>query len=167
MGSAVHYIDVQPPQFFISQSERLTSLLNVVVHESKSTTSPEALVDYLELTGILTDLLDEARFFSMLNFDELQFRERDVQRCMERIRAVEEAIGDWNLRTKAAAPTDRKRARSIDSMEEDTMVAFKRLRKSGDEPVLAESISMGLPIVDVIPSIETSPTAWWTEPFYD
>lgn len=152
--------EFQHPLFFIAQSENLTALLDVVVHESESATNPDALIDYLELTSILTSLLEEARLFATLTEDDLHGRQQHVRNFLDRIQTVKDAVGDWDARTKVSMPTSRKRARSID-FEEATTVALKRRRESDAED--------GVPVPSVLPSIETSPTpmAWWTEPFCD
>lgn len=167
MAPADNQTDFQHPQFFITQGEKLTTLLNVVVYESNSATNPDALVDYLELTGILTDLLDEARLYGMLTAEELESRKQEVRKYVDKIRTVQEAVGDWDVRTKMSMPASRKRARSVDLVEE-TMGAFKRRRETESERDIVADACISSPVVSFLPSIEKSPTpCWWTEPFYD
>ena len=154
--------DFQYPAFFITQTEKLATLLTAIVYESKTTTNPDALVDYLELTGILTDLLDQARLFSVLTTEQLQLRGEEVRKYVDKIRTVENAVGDWNVRTKMSEPTSRKRARSL----EETTGAFKRRRPSRSEHDIGADASIS-PVVSILPSVEKSPTPWWMQPYYD
>ena len=150
---------------------RLNALLNVVVHESRFATNPDALVDYLELTEILTNLLDEARLYGVLAPEELQLREQEVLRYVDKVRTVQDAVGDWDARTKlsvpVSVPVSRKRARSDGSMADDTMNAFKRQRESGSGLDFVGNSAVPSPVPSILPTIEESPTPWWMEPFCD
>lgn len=161
------HAELQHPQFFISQSEKLSALLKVVVAEASITTDPEACVDYLELTEILTALLEEAQCYGTLTPDQIQAQEKQVRCFVDRIETVQEAVSDWDLRLgtsmKAAS---RKRARSVD-LDEEMMSAFKRRRETDTEQDMVANAACNGPFANVLPSIETSPPPWWTEPFYD
>lgn len=168
MASKDKAASMQHPELFISQGEKLTALLDVVVHESKFATNPDALIDYLELTGILTELLEEAQFFATLTAQELRSRDTLVRKHLDKIQTVQDAVGDWDARTKVSMPASRKRARSMD-LEEATMFALKRRRESEGEYDLASNGLADVPVPNILPSIEESPTPtpWWTEPFCD
>lgn len=159
---------LQHPSFFIAQGENLTALLDVVVHESESATNPDALIDYLELTSILTDLLEEARIFATFTVDELQLREQHVRSFLDKVGTVQHAVGDWDARTRVSMPASRKRARSID-LDEATVVALKRRRESDAGDSMTSDGLSSVPVPSILPSIEESPTpvAWWNEPFCD
>lgn len=160
-------LNIQHPSHFIAQGENLTALLSVVVHESESATNPDALIDYLELTSILTDLLEEARLFATFTVDQLQLRESHVRSFLDKIETVQHAVGDWNARTKVSMPASRKRARTTD-LDEATVVALKRRRESDAEDHIPDGFC-SFPIPSILPSIEESPTPmpWWNEPFCD
>ena len=159
--------DFQHPQFFISQIEKLSALLNVVVAEASVAVEPEAVVDYLELTEILTELLNEAQSYSVLASGETQIRERQVRSFLDKIQTVQEAVADWDARTNASAKAvSRKRTRSVD-LGEETMGALKRRRNSGSEQGMCADAAVNGPFANVLPSIENPPIQWWTEPFCD
>lgn len=150
-----------------SHIEHLRALLDVVVHESANATNPDALIDYMELSALLTDLLNEGGIYSILGVEQLKEREGDVRVFAEKIRTVQEVVGDWDVRTKMSMPASRKRARSLDNSEQ-TIHALKRQRESDTQHNLFVGPPMNSPAENILPSIEHSPTAqWWTEPFYD
>lgn len=166
-------MEFQHPQFFVSQSEKLNTLLNVVVTEAKITTDPEACIDYLELTEILTALLDEVRLYCILDAQQLREKEREVHTFVDKIETIQDAVADWDTRTRTNAMTkttnSRKRARSVE-LEEETMRALKRRRETeSEQDLVADAIFHGS-FNHVLPSIEVSPEPpreWWNEPFYD
>ena len=157
--------DFQHPQFFISQSEKLTTLLTVVVAESKVVTDPEACVDYLELTEILAELLDKAQLYSVLSSNELQRREQQVRVFLSKIQTVQDAVADWDERTGASVKGVSKKRPLPNDLQEETMRALRRRRDTANEMEMVANAAFDGPFA--IPSIETSPTQWWTEPFYD
>ena len=160
------------PQYFVSQSEKLNSLLNVVVEESRSATDPQACIDYLELTEILVHLLEEAQLYSALPLEKLLGRDREVRSFVGKIQTVQDAVSDWDVRTKASVngiAVSRKRSRTED-LEEETMNAFKRRRETDGEPqMMLVDPPMTMAVAEIAPSIESSPSPspWWSEPFCD
>lgn len=161
--------NIQHPQYFVSQSERLSALLNVVVAEASVATDPDACIDYLQLTEILVDLLDQSQLFSALSTDQLRRRQQDVKSFIGKIETVEEAVADWDARTKVEPTLGglKKRSRSTD-LDEETSRALKRRRDTGTErDMVADAVYHGLSSNVLPPIIETSPTYWWTEPFCD
>ena len=170
-------VDFQHPQFFISQSERLSALLDAVVAESATATDPDACIDYLELTEILVELLNQAQYFSVLSLDQVENRWKEVESLMSKTRTIRDAVADWETRTNVktgpvAVDADtpivasRKRARSMDS-DMGSEDAYKRRRE--DEFEHKPEMGDGLDIVQesTSPPKDEPPTYWWTEPFYD
>ena len=163
--------EIQDPQYLVSQSERLSNLLDVVVAEANFATDPDACVDYLQLTEILVDLLDQSHLYSALSSDQLQARQQDMKSFVSKIEAVEDAVGDWDVRlgTKVenSAGVSKKRARSID-MDGETTGALKRRREIGTErDMVADAVHNGLSSNVLPPILETASTHWWNEPFCD
>jgi hypothetical protein len=170
-------VDFEHPQFFISQSERLSALLDAVVAESATATDPDECIDYLELTEILVELLNQAQYFSMLSLDQVQDRWKEVDSLMSKTRTIQDAVADWEKRTSGkvemvsvdadvATAVSRKRARSFDS-DADEEEMYKRRREEDFVP--EPEVDDGLDIVQVSTSLlrEEPPTYWWTQPFYD
>lgn len=170
-------VGFQHPQFFVSQSERMSALLDAVVAESATATDPDACIDYLELTEILVELLDQAQYFSVLSLEQVQARWNEVERLMSKTRTIQDAVADWETRTSlkvgtvstdadAVAAVSRKRARSMDS-DVDSIDVYKRRRD--DEFEHQPEMDHVLDIVQepTSPLKVEPPTYWWTEPFYD
>lgn len=165
------------PQFFIKQSEKLSALLDAVVAESNAATNPDACIDYLEITEILVELLDQSQYFSVLSHAQLQGNWKEVQSLMGKVQTIQEAVADWDTRVKrdVTASTDdvattmtgsRKRTRSLGS-EIEMLEASKRRRESEYTLVGDTDVETGPTQEVVYPSIERAPAAWWTEPYYD
>ena len=72
MAAQLEQTSFEHPKYFIEQSEKLSALLNAVVVESNDATDPEACIDYLEITEILVELLDQSQYFSILSNEQLQ-----------------------------------------------------------------------------------------------
>ena len=160
-------MEYHDPSFFVSQSKRLSALLDTVVAETKDATDPDACIDYLELTDILVGLLDLAQFYSVLSPYSIRSREIDVRSFIGRVQTIQDAVGDWEVRTKDRTyTTSKKRARSID-IETETTEALKRPKINEVELDMSANAALNHPVEDVVPSIETEPTAWWCQPFCD
>lgn len=177
MAAAPKPLDLEHPRFFVEQSERLSALLNAVVAESSTATDPDACIDYLEITEILVELLDQSQYFSVIPRDQFQDNWKDVQSLMSKVQTIEDAVADWDSRVKkhpsmdsaetvVAAAGSRKRTRTVDS-EIELLHAAKRCRES--EYTLVEDADTGMEVVDesISPSIKRARAAWWTEPYYD
>ena len=170
--------DFEHPRFFIEQSERLSALLKAVVTESNTAIGPDACIDYLEITDILVELLDQTQYFSVLSVEQLQSNSKEVQSLLGKVQTIQDAVADWDTRLKKVASADseatsltiagsRKRTRSLDD-EIEMLEASKRRRES--EYTLTEEDSntrMAAVQETVCPSTERASAAWWTEPFYD
>lgn len=170
------------PAFFGSQSQKLSALLDTVVRESATATNPDAPIDFLQLTDILSSLLEEAQMYSVMSGDELQQRRQtDVRGFMGRIETVEEVIADWDGRSApATAATNgrgdgvggmksRKRARTVTHGDYDTRANRRRL-ESETEQALNMAPTFDGPYSEMIPLndyVERDHAAWWTEPYYD
>ena len=160
-------MDYQHPEFFISHADRLSALLDVVVEEASAATDPQACIDYLELTDILVKLLDQSQLYSVLSLSDIQKREKEVSSFVDKVQTVQEAVGDWDTRTRSRADkVPRKRARSFD-IDTETAEALKRPKYSEMEQDVVEDAAFNMQFGDIKPSIETLTTPWWTEPFYD
>lgn len=168
----------QHPQFFIEQYQRLSALLNAVVAESNTATDPDACIDYLEITEILVELLDQSQFFSVLPAEQIQSSWKEVQSLMSKIQTIQDAVADWDTRVKRvsiaesedmsmASSGSRKRTRSLD--DEIEMLEASKRRRESEYTLMEEDTSFDLDTVQesVCPSIERASAAWWTEPFYD
>ena len=159
--------DLKHPQLFVLQSQRLSALLDVVVAESSVATNPDAIIDYLQLTEILVDLLEKSQLYSALPPHQIRTREEEVKSFLDKIQTVQEAVADWDDRTSASNNEgSRKRSRSVD-MDEEITRALKRPRENEMErDMVADAVHNRLSTIS-LPSIESLPTAWWNEPFYD
>jgi hypothetical protein len=167
---------IDHPQFFISQSERLSALLDAVVAESNTATDPNACLDYLEITDILVELLEQSQYFSVLSSSQIQARWQEVEVLISKIQTIQDAVADWDTRTKRVTETgsldllpttngSRKRTRSVDS-EIELLNAAKRRRESEYTLVGDTDVALDAGLESTSVSIER-PRAWWNEPFYD
>ena len=177
MAATPKATEIEHPQFFILQSERLSALLDAVVAESSTATSPDACIDYLEITDILVELLEQSQYFSVLTWQQIQARWQDVESLISKILTIEGAIADWETRTKSVSDTasvdslptangSRKRTRSVDS-EIELLEAAKRRRESEYTLVGDMDLEFDVGLGSISLSIERAPAAWWNEPFYD
>ena len=169
--------DFEHPQFFISQSERLSALLDAVVAESSTATDPDACIDYLELTEILVELLNQAQYFSVLSLDQVQSRWKEVESLMSKTRTIQDAVADWETRTSlktgtasmdadAATAVPRKRARSSDSNTDEAGLYKRRREEEFEQPPEMEH-RLDIEHGSLSPPKDEAPTPWWTQPFYD
>lgn len=167
---ATSQADFDHPQFFVSQSERLKALLDVVVDESQMATNPDACINYLDITGILNELLDEARRYSVLTHQQLGLRERDVRNLANMIQTVEEVVADgYACTTSSAKAVSRKRARSSASYAEPTGYP-KRQKEMVERNDTAEHDHSNMQPSNSCSSIDTADALepyWWTMPCCD
>jgi hypothetical protein len=157
-------VNFQPCQFFISQSAKLSSLLDTIAREASDEIDPDACIDYLELTQILTELLNQSQALSVLSPTLLSGRWHDIQIFVSRVQTIQEIVADWDSRVRRvpqrSSDTSRKRARSV-TLEAETIIASKRPRGE------SEDHEMVLDAVANFPPLERSNKQWWTEPLYD
>ncbi|CAK3743117.1 Hypothetical predicted protein [Lecanosticta acicola] len=158
------------PSFFISQSVKLNKLLNTVVQESTTASDPEAGIDYLQLTEILSSLLEESQIYSSMSAVELQQRSAQARLLITRLRSIELAITGRKARVSPMAGS-RKRSRTPDDEDESQQQQACRLRVELE----TEQAEDGMPVFEG-PFAEMAPTteyrhrdqcAWWMEPYYD
>ncbi|KAF2163725.1 hypothetical protein M409DRAFT_25911 [Zasmidium cellare ATCC 36951] len=170
------------PAFFASQSQKLNALLGTVVREASTATNPDAAIDFMQLTEIVTSLLEEAQMFSVLSQEELGRREGDVRGFMGRIETVHSVIEDWDARTTKGegkgscdGEGSRKRARPTSSSSGsgpyDTRSNRRRMQCE-TEQALNMAPTFDGPYAEMIPfeqypEREREKAAWWTEPYYD
>jgi hypothetical protein len=178
MAPKAEHADFEHPRFFIEQSERLSALLNAVVTESSTATDPDACIDYLEITEILVELLDQTQWFSVLSAEQIQEKWKEVQSLLGKVQTIQDAVADWDTRLKKIPSIDseatsltiansRKRTRSLD--DEIEMLEASKRRRESEYTLVEDNTSAGFDTVPeaVCPSIERAAAAWWTEPFYD
>lgn len=171
-----HLLDMDDPKIFATQSQRLSALLDAVVEESGSATDPDACVDYLELTEILADLLNQSQLLSVLSPDQLGDRRQEVKTFVGKIETIQDAIADWDNRTHGKSREVRegedmastslgKRLRSstVGGPEEGS----KRLRESELKQEVDANATSGAAQGYTAPAIERTSVPWWTEPLYD
>ena len=167
---ATSLADVDHPQLIVSQSEKLKALLDVVVGKSQMATNPDACIDYLDITGILNELLDEARLYSILTHQQLGLREQDVRNLANRIQTVEEVVADgYAWTTSSANAVSRKRARSTASYAETTGYP-KRQKQIVERNDTVEHDHLNMQPSNSCSSIDTADAPepyWWTMPFCD
>lgn len=167
------------PAFFASQSQKLNALLGTVVREASTATNPDAAIDFMQLTEIVTSLLEEAQVFSVLSQEELGRREGDVRGFMGRIETLHSVIEDWDARTTKGevkggdGEGSRKRARPTSSSGSpyDTRSSRRRMQCE-TEQALNMAPTFDGPYAEMIPleqyaEREREKAAWWTEPYYD
>ena len=176
MASMPKATEIEHPQFFILQSDRLSALLDAVVEESNTATNPDACIDYLEITDILVELLDQCQYFSVLSSNQIQARWQEVEGLISKIQTVQDAVADWDTRTKQGTETasvdplptasgSRKRTRTVDS-EMELLEAAKR-RREGEYTLVGDTdVVLDAGLESMSASMER-PRAWWNEPFYD
>lgn len=156
------------PAFLVHQSQKLQALLTKAMQESASAITPEASIDLSQLTEILSSLLEEAQFYSILSSEELQRRQNDVHTFMRRFKTIESAMGDWDLRLASQdQPISRKRSRTLAS---DEPSKNPRSYQDGQNnralrlaPVFAGPYSEMIPLA----AYDARETEWWNEPYYD
>lgn len=153
-------MDSHHPKFFLLQSERLSALLDVIVMEASAATDPDACVDYLELTEILVDLLNQAQLYSILTPDEIDSRQYEANTLIGRIKTVQEAVGDWDSRMRARASVQPKKRPWSNDFEPETAMAPKRPKGSESEQEVAEDAVFSLQYGGGMPSIETTHAPW-------
>lgn len=163
--------DLANPAFFSSQSQKLHALLSTVVHESTTATNPDAAIDFLQLTEILSSLLEESQMYSVLNENDLMQRSSGVKSFMGKIETVQSVIQDWDVRTAPPATATRKRARTETQSDYDTRANRRRLEGEA-EHALSMAPTFEGPYSEMIPlgeyvEREKERVAWWTEPYYD
>lgn len=125
--------DLVNSHFYAVQCGKLKALLDTVVEESKTVRDPEACIDYLELTGILTDMLNEAHYYSALSSDELSVRDAHIQFFLAKVDTVKGTIADWDQRSRRMRMVSRKRARRSVDLHAETMAAMKRRRDEDED----------------------------------
>lgn len=165
--------DLATPAFFGEQSQRLSALLSTVVRESATATNPDASIDFLQLTEIISSMLEECQMYSVMSGRDLAQRGAEVRSFVGKIETVREVIEDWDVRI--AAPTSnrdgqsRKRARTDVFGDYDTRSNRRRL-ESETEQALNMAPTFDGPYAEMIPLndyMERNQAAWWTEPYYD
>ena len=131
---------------------------------------PEACIAYLELTGILTELLDEARIYSILTPQELALRVRDARDLANKIGIVEGVLADrYAPATSSAKAVSRKRSRSSASYAETTGYP-KRPKQVVERNDAFEHDHLNIQYSNSSSSIDTADAPepyWWTMPFCD
>ena len=165
--------DVSHPHFYALQSGKLKALLDTVVEESKCASDPQACMDYLELTGLLTEMLQEAQYYSYLTPDELTMRESQVLFFIAKVDTVKSTIADWDQRTRSMrkATGTRKRARRSMDLRQETSAPMKRRRDMDEEVDMVSSTVYNNPFPATWSSMEIdsspSPEPWWNQPYCD
>ncbi|KAK4503756.1 hypothetical protein PRZ48_004671 [Zasmidium cellare] len=183
------------PAFLASQSQKLNALLSTVVREASTATNPDAAIDFMQLTEIVTSLLEEAQIFSVLSGEELRRRGEAVRGFMGRIETVQSVISDWDARTMVTTngttngltngtpngttngftngETSRKRARPTSSSGSpyDTRSNRRRMQCETEQALNMAPTFEG-PYAEMIPlreyeEREKEGAEWWTEPYYD
>lgn len=175
------------PMFFASQSQKLNALLSTVVRESSKATNPDAAIDFMQLSEIITGLLEEAQMFSVLSGEDLMQRIEAARTFMGKIETVQSVIEDWDVRTTTAtsgtsSPNDvrsgdensRKRARTMSSTAWTSYNTRSNRRRMQCETEQALSMAPAFdgPFAEMIPlsqyvEREKEKAEWWTQPYYD
>lgn len=174
------------PAFFASQSQKLNALLSTVVRESSTATNPDAAIDFMQLTEIITGLLEEAQMFSVLSREDLMQRGEAVRAFIGKIETVRSVIEDWDVRTSTTLTngpivsnggdgndeTSRKRARTMSTGHVYDTRSNRRRMQCETEQALNMAPTFDGPFAEMIPlgdyvEREKEKAAWWTEPYYD
>lgn len=165
--------DLTHSTFYTLQSRKLKALLDTVVEESKTARDPQACIDYLELTGILTDMLHEAQYYSILSAEELGMREAHIRFFLAKVDTVKGTIADWDQRTRRMRMVSRKRVRRSVELNAEAIAAVKRRRDDDchvDRPIGFNAVySAPVPQVWSAMDLDASPPSppWWSQPYCD
>lgn len=165
--------DLAHSHFYALQSGKLKALLDTVVDESKGAIDPQVCMDYLELTGVLTDMLNEAQHYSFLTTDELRAREPQVFLFIAKVDNIKSTIADWDQRTRRmrGATGTRKRARKSVELREDVNAPMKRRRNIDEETEALSNCGYNNPFPPAWSSMDvdssSSPEHWWNQPCCD
>lgn len=166
--------DFRRADFLLEQSQKLVVLLERVQEDAKKATDPQACVDYIEITAILTDLLDQAYQLAAVPSDARLHRYDEFRTFAGQLPTLEDLVADWDVRRAPdqgnSQSTSRKRSRSSDDYAADTAFALKRQKSAGsDVSMMIDKflVEQELSSVDCDASPQVDSTAWWTEPFYD
>lgn len=122
-------LDLLQPYFYTVQSRKLNALLDTVVAESKTVRDPQACIDYLELTAILTEMLGESRHYATLNSEELSTLEAKIQFFLAKVDTVKGTIADWDQKSRRMRMMSRKRARRSIDLQAEAAAMIKRRRE--------------------------------------
>lgn len=172
------------PAFFAAQSQKLNALLSTVVRESSTATNPNATIDFMQLTEIVTSLLEEAQIFSVLSREDLMQRSEAVRTFTGKIETVQSVIEDWDVRTATTTngaisnggdssdENSRKRARTVSTGNVYDTRSSRRRMQCETEQALNMAPTFEGPFAEMIPlshylERENEKAEWWTEPYYD
>lgn len=174
--------DILTPNFYTQQTSKLRALLDTVVAESRTVLDAETCIDYLELTGVLTDMVGEAQHYARLSRQELCEREAFVRFFLAKVDTVKGTIADWDARSRRMrrGVCCRKRVRRSVDLRGEAVAMVKRRREEtcseaermmgwGGGAVGDGDVAMGLPQawpsmdLDEAPAVEP----WWRQPYCD
>ena len=183
--------------FYTTQSRKLQALLDTVLAEAQTHTirsDPQTRLDYLELSGMLCEMLQEANFYAGLGTEELKGREAFVRFFLAKVDTVRGTIADWDAKSRRmrTVRSSRKRGRRSVDLHCEAMAMAKRRRDDGVDADVGfggermVGLSMGSnavspassaggynalppqpwPSMEVDSQPETS-APWWTQPYCD
>lgn len=161
----------QHPQYFFTQTDKLTLLLDRACTDIAVFRSCE---EYAEAWQILSQLHEQSRFFGSLTREHLKSLESDVRAFVDRIRAVDGFVVEWDERKRnamvAVAVPSKKRGRSVDlDHNEIAFVAPKKRRDTCGEQAMDTEAGFCDPFPQLSPWMQSAATqpVMWSEVVYD